>query len=195
MILELILFSWSGMAWGSSPNLPAFTLEDAEREDRITIFVDTFLKRDSQASQLLNPSNLALHTEGYRPSIGVIHDPEKGAAKIPDVKQYFTKKLSLDLKALRPFRKQTFQTFLDEIGRAADQTLICTGEIVVKYNLQVEGRFNFEEEFSKVPNGLEKERFKQCWLNDAILGAELRMLAWIYGQFFGETYVTPERRR
>jgi hypothetical protein len=194
-ILELLLFSWSGIAGASNPNLPALTLDDAEREDRVTIFVDTFLKRDSQASQLLNPSNLALHTEGYRPSIGVFHDPEKDAAKIVDLKQYFTKKLYLDLKALRPFRKQTFQTFLDEIGKAADQTVMCAGEIVVKYNLQVEGRFNFEKEISKVPNGPEKERFKQCWLNDFILGTELRMLAWIYGQFFGEAYVNPERRR
>ena len=148
-ILELLLFSWSGIGEASNPNLPALTLEDAEREYRVTIFVDTFLKRDPQASQLLNHSNLALYAEGYRPTIGVFHDPEKDAAKIADLKQYFTKKLYLDLKALRPFRKQTFETFLDEIGKTADQTVMCAGKIVVKYNLQVEGRFNFEKEFSE----------------------------------------------
>jgi hypothetical protein len=193
-ISGFLLLCWAGIGKASSSDLPTLTPEDAEREDKLTIFVDTFLKGDLQAKQLLNPSNLALYAKGYRPTIGVFHDPEKNAPKIPDLKRYFTKKLYLDLKALRPFTKQTFQTFINEIGRASDQTLMCAGEIAMKYNLQVEGRFIFEKELSKIPEGAEKERLKQCWLNDFILGTELRMLAWVYRQFFGEVYLNPERR-
>lgn len=119
---------------------------------------------------------------------------ELGLGKIIDLKQYFTKKLFLDLKALSPFSQKTFQIFVDKMGKASDKTLICAGEIVMKYDLKVEGRFNFERELAKVPKGPERERLKQCWLNDAIIGTELRMLAWIYGKFFAESYVNPERR-
>jgi hypothetical protein len=64
----------------------------------------------------------------------------------------------------------------------------------VKYNLKVEGRFNFEAEIAKVPEGPEREKLKQCWLNDFIISTELRMIAWIYGQLFNCPYVIPEKR-
>jgi hypothetical protein len=46
----------------------------------------------------------------------------------------------------------------------------------------------------KVPDGAERDKLKQCWLADAILSTEMRMLAWIHGDLFGKPYVTPERR-
>jgi hypothetical protein len=64
----------------------------------------------------------------------------------------------------------------------------------VKYNLNVEGRFDFETELAKIPAGFEREEFKRCWLNDSVLGTELRMLAWIYGQIFDTPYINPEKR-
>jgi hypothetical protein len=54
---------------------------------------------------------------------------------------------------------------------------MCAGDLAMKYRLNVEGRFVFEREVTKVPAGPEREQFKQCWLNDAVLGTELRMLA------------------
>ncbi len=64
----------------------------------------------------------------------------------------------------------------------------------MKYDLNVEDRLIFETEVAKVPAGVEREEFKRCWLNDFILGTELRMLAWIYGQLFNAPYVNPEKR-
>jgi hypothetical protein len=58
----------------------------------------------------------------------------------------------------------------------------------------MEGKFNFETELAKVPAGSEREEFKACWLNDAVIGAELRMLAWIYRELFHEPYVNPQNR-
>ena len=167
----------------SASDLPAFVNEDVASEERISAFVVTFIERDPQARQLFNLSNLSLFSRGYRPKIGVPHDPEAGGYRSSDLKSYFSKKLYLDLSSIRPLNHPTFQSFADQIGRWADQTII-----------NVEGHFNFEAELAKIPVGPEREEFKNFWLNDAILGTELRMLAWVHMQLFNTPYVNPEKR-
>jgi hypothetical protein len=81
-----------------------------------------------------------------------------------------------------------------KVGLWADQTIICAGDISMKYDLNVEGRFYFETELAKVPDGPEREEFKQCWLNYFIVSTELRILVWIYGQLFNTPYIIPEKR-
>jgi len=177
-----------------SQDLPGFKKQDVTREDRVAAYADSFLQRDLEARQLLSPSNRTLFGQGYRPIIGVPHDPEAKGERFTDIRSYFIRKLYLDLSAIQPLTGTNFQAFLDQLGRQADQTVTCAGQIANKYDLNVEGPFNFEREFAKVPLGPERERFKRCWLNDAILGTELRMLAWMHRQLFGVAYVNPERR-
>lgn len=181
-------------AWARSRDLPKFTKEDLSNETRVVTFVTDFIERDSQVRQLLNPSNIALFAQGYRPKIGIPHDPEANGQKFTDIQKYFIRKLYLDLNSIQPLNQSTFQSFVDQVGRWADQTLICAGKISVKYDLNVEGRFNFETELAKIPDGPESEEFKQCWLNDFMLGTQLRILAWIYGQLFNTPYIMPEKR-
>lgn len=194
IVVALLVLIGVGAALARSRNLPKFTNEDLSNETRVATFVTDFIRRDSQASQLLNPSNMAIFAQGYRPKIGIPHDPEANGHKFTDIQKYFIRKLYLDLNSIHPLDQLTFQSFVDQVGRWADQTLICAGEISVKYNLNVEGRFNFETELTKVPDGPEREKFKQCWLNDFVLGTELRILAWIYGQLFNTPYINPEKR-
>jgi hypothetical protein len=194
IIVALLLLIGVGTTWAQSRNLPSFTNEDLSNETRLATFVTEFFRRDFQASTLLNPSNMALFAQGYRPKIGIPHDPEVNGQKFTDIQKYFTRKLYLDLNGIHPLDQSTFQSFVDQVGRWADQTLICTGQISVKYDLNVVGPFNFETELAKVPNGPELEKFKQCWLNDFVLGTELRILAWIYWQLFNTPYIMPERR-
>lgn len=163
-------------------------------EDQIAALVTAFIARDAQASHLLNPSNRKLFAEGVRPRIGVPHDPEAGGRNFADIQSYFTKKLYLDLSSIRPFDQSAFQSFVDQVGRWSDQTLICAGDIVVEYDLKVEGSFNFQTELAKIPAGPEREEFKSCWLNDFVLAAELRMLGWVHEQLFNTPYVVPEKR-
>jgi hypothetical protein len=194
IIVALLVLVGIGAACARSRNLPKFTNKDLSNETRVAIFVTEFIGLDSQASQLLNPSNMSLFAQGYRPKIGIPHDPEANGQKFTDIQKYFTRKLYLDLNSIHPLNQSNFQSFVDQVGRWGDQTIICAGEISVKYDLNVEGRFNFETELAKVPDGPEREEFKQCWLNDLIIGSELRILSWIYGQLFNTPYIIPEKR-
>lgn len=194
IVATLVALIGIGIARARSGDLPGFKNEDLPHQDRVAAFVTAFMERDPQARQLLNPSNRALFAEGYRPKIGVPHDPEAGGKSFADIKAYFTRKLYLDLNSVRPLNQSTFQSFVDQVGRWGDETVICAGQISVKYDINVEGRFNFETELAKVPVGPEREEFKRCWLNDFVLGTELRMLAWIYGQLFNAPYANPEKR-
>ena len=194
IIAALLVLVGIRFARTRSKDLPKFTNKDISTETRVGIFVTDFIRRDPQASQLLNPSNMSLFAQGYRPKIGIPHDPEANGQKYTDIKKYFTKKLYLDLTSIHPLNQSSFQSFVDQVGRWADQTIICAGNISVKYVLNVEGRFNFETELAKGPDGPEREEFKQCWLNDFISSTELRILAWIYVQLFNSPYVTTEKR-
>jgi len=194
IIVALLVLVGIGTACARSRDLPKFTNKDLPNETRVAIFVTEFIGFDSQASPLLNPSNISLFAQGYRPKIGIPHDPEANGQKFTDIQKYFIRKLYLDLNSIHPLNQSNFQSFVDQVGRWGDQTIICAGEISVKYDLNVEGRFNFETELAKVPDGPEREEFKQCWLNDFITGSELRILAWIYGQLFNTPYIIPEKR-
>ena len=187
-------FSEYAMSVRNKCLLPGFTNEDLPHQDRVAAFVSAFIERDFQARTLLNPSNRALFAEGYRPKIGVPRDPEAGGHSFSDIQAYFTRKLYLDLNSVSPLNQSTFQSFVDQIGRWANQTIICVGEISRKYDLTAKGPYNFKTEFAKVPAGPEREEFKLCWLNDFILGTEVRMLAWIYEQLFNAPYVNPHKR-
>lgn len=173
---------------------PPFRAQDAADERRVSTFVETFMRSDAQARQLLGRSNVSLFAEGYRPRVGLPHDPEATGKKYQNLQAYFARKLYLDLQALQPFGEPAFQRFVDEIGAGGDETIVCAGDMVEKYHMNVQGRFVFENELGKIPAGVDRERFKECWLNDAILGTELRMLAWIYGELFGKPYANPESR-
>ena len=177
-----------------SIDLPTFTIQDITYEQRVAVFVTSFLGCDFQAQQLLNPSNRSIFGQGFRPMIGLPNDPESSGEKFTDILPYFIRKIYLDLNSIQPLNQAIFQLFVDQIGRYADQTLLCAGEIVAKYNLDVEGRFIFEMELGKIQSGADREKLKRCWLNDAFLGTELRMLAWIYHQIFGTPYINPEKR-
>ena len=193
-VIAVLIFPALRASRAQFQDLPSFKREDIAREDRVAAYVDAFLQRDFQARQLLNPSNRFFFGQGYRPAIGVPHDPEAQGKRFTDIRSYFIRKLYLDLNAIQPLTQESLQAFMDQFGRYADQTVICAGEIAVKYDLKVQGRFNFRRELAKVPLGPEQEEFKRCWLNDFIVGTELRLIGWMYQQFFGVPYVIPEKR-
>lgn len=189
LILSVVRF-----AKARSSDLPTFSKEVISQEEGVAAFVYDFFASDSQARQLLSASNKTLFAEGHRPQIGLVNDPEIKGKKYSDIQTYFTRKLYLDLRSLGSVDVTTFRAFVDQIGHYSDETITCAGEIAFKYKLNVQGRFSFQTELAKVPVGKEREQFKRCWLNDAILGTELRMLAWIYQELFKVRYVNPHNR-
>ena len=194
ILAAVLVFILAPVARAGAPDLPQLTEHDLSSQERIATFVAKFLRHDPQAKELLNPSNTALFRDGSRPRIGVPNDPESGGKKLADLSTYFAIKLYLDLNSIRPLNESTFRSFVDQVGTWGNATLTCAGEIGMKYDLKVEGKFNFQTELAKVPAGSERDTFKQCWLNDAVLGTELRMLAWSYRQLFGTPYLSPHDR-
>lgn len=194
VMLCLITLASSPLAATQESGPPPFRQSDLATESRLAAYVDRFLSNDRLARELLNPSNLMLYSEGYRPEIGVPNDPEGRGEPFRDLRRYFVRKLYLDLHSISPFTQQQFERFVDRVGAAADTTIICAGRIAVRHDLSLEGSFNFQTEVRKIPPGPERETFKRCWLNDAVLGTELRILAWVYQELYAVPYVPPERR-
>ena len=189
LALALFLIIETRNGYGQNSQLPKFAKEDLSSEDQLQQFVNAFLNKDSQAAAVLNPSNQQLFKEGFRPTIGVISDPEIGGKKILDLKTYFVKKFILDIGSVG-MNRQKFKGLLDTLTNASGDTLICTGEIAGKYQFKMMG-FVWDEEIEKIPAGRIREQFKKCWLNDAILASEVRILGWAYQQLFSLPYVPP----
>lgn len=83
--------------------------------------------------------------------------------------------------------KETLNTIIDDLDKQGEKTLISTGKIAHKYNLDV-GKLNLDSELPKIKSELEKISFKTDFLADAIISSEIRLLAWIYKELFGENY-------
>lgn len=194
LTLSLVAFLPMPVSASQQGSPPAFQPEDLSSEIALANYVDRFLAQDRMARELLNPSNVMLFSEGYRPRVGIPNDPEAAGSRFDQLRSFFIRKLYLDLRSVSPFTQERLEAFIDQIGTASDTTVICAGEIAVRHNFRVEGRFNFQRELRKVPPGSERETFKNCWLNDAVLGTELRIIAWMYEQLYGEPYVPPHRR-
>jgi len=62
---------------------------------------------------------------------------------------------------------------------------VATGELSSKYGLDME-HFNYERDILKFPAGPDREGFKVNLMRDEVLSAEIRILAWLYHEFFGE---------
>jgi hypothetical protein len=116
----------------SQEQLPRFSREDVPREERVAAFVNAFIDRDPQARQLLNPSNRSLFAEGYRPTLGVPHNPEASGELFTDIRLYFIRKLYLDLNAIKPLNQTLFESFVDQISHESGQTITCAGGIALE---------------------------------------------------------------
>ena len=142
-----------------------FKKEYITDEKKFSTFVMDFVQRDQLLSALLSHSNIMLFSEGYRPHVGRPNDPEIGGAKFSDVLPYFMRKMFMDIKALLPLNRHTFEEFIDRLVEHSDSTLKSVMVIVLKYNLEIQGKFNFEWELTKIPAGAERETFKRKLVN------------------------------
>lgn len=179
---------WSPLVHADLPRFDANSLKDI---NQFAAFLRDFFQNDKQAAQLLNRSNTDLFAQGHRPSAGVPNPPEPPGQKIATLDEYFVRKLFLDLGKQAPFRKAPFRKFLTTLERPWMKSMICAGEMSIKYKLALQGSFVFETELQKVPAG-EREKFKRCWITEAILGTELRVLGWVHYQIFGTRYEPPQ---
>ena len=70
---------------------------------------------------------------------------------------------------------------------------MAAGNLASDCDLNME-RFDYEREIEKIPPGIDRDRFKLNLMQDALLSAEIRILAWLYHAYFDEKYQLREKR-
>jgi hypothetical protein len=153
----------------------------------VVTFVEWFLKNEKFVDVIRSRSSNIIYNEGFRPSVPVGVNPETASQKVKNLEEWFIRKIYGDLNLLKGKSKQHWKDFINKLDAAGKETLITAGEIGVKYSLTFEN-FVYEKEISKIPVGSEREHFKANFLSDNVIGAEIRILAWLYHQYFGEWY-------
>ena len=93
-------------------------------------------------------------------------------------------------KLLKNTDKREFKKFIDDLLKLGETTLSTAGNIAIKYGYKFENS-TYENEIAKIPVGTERELFKVNFLTDNVLGAEARIMAWLYYDYFGDWYQHP----
>lgn len=172
---------------------PILKTEDIPNFEKVAEFVLWFIKNEPIANAVSNRNSNIIFNEGYRPKSGTQNNPESINANISSLAEWFITKIFIDLNILKDASKEEFRQFIDILDEAGTETLITAGEIAAKYDLNFEN-FVYEREIEKIPVGTEREWFKINFLDDNVLGAEIRILAWLYHEYFGEWYQLKEKR-
>lgn len=175
----------------TSGGRPVLSREETFDENKTSEFVKWFIKNEPFANAISNRSSNIIFEAGNIPSVPIGYNPPKDK-KFDNLSDWFVAKLTQDIKKLKTASKTEFKSFLDEHGEAGNKTLITAGELAVKYNLNFE-KFVYEEEIQKIPAGKERDLFKKNFLDDNVIGAEQRILGWLYHEWFGEWYKIPEK--
>jgi hypothetical protein len=170
---------------------PTLSQDETLDEGMVTEFVKWFVKNEPLANVISGRSSNIIFEAGYAPFVPLGYNPSKDK-KFDNLTDWFVAKLLQDIKNLRGASKTDFNDFLDKLVDAGSKTLITHGEIAYKYDLNFE-KFIYEAEIQKIPAGKERELFKQNLMDDDILGAEMRILGWLYHEWFGDWYKSPER--
>ncbi len=172
---------------------PSLGKADIPSPEKVAEFVIWFIKNEPFVNVISNRSSNIIFNEGYRPRAGDVNNPESVNPNISGLAEWFITKTFIDLNILKDATKDEFILFLDMLGEVGDETLITSGTIGMKYGFKFEN-FVYEKEIEKIPAGPERERFKVNFLEDNVIGAELRLLAWLYHEYFGDWYQIKEKR-
>jgi hypothetical protein len=168
------------------PKRPTLRKSDISNIERVDEFVLWFIKNDPIVKGISNPSSNIIFEEGYRPKSGTLNNPES-FADVNTLTEWFVIKVFIDLNMLKDATKDEFKQFIDILDESSTETLSVTMEIAMKYSVNFES-FIYGREIQKIPTGTEREWFKVNFLGDNVLSAEIRILAWLYHEYFGEWY-------
>lgn len=175
----------------TSSGRPFLSYSETFDENKTAEFVRWFIKNEPFANVISNRSSNIIFEAGNIPSVPFGYNPSKNK-KFDNLSDWFISKLTQDIKKLKMVSQSEFKNFLDKLGEAGDETLIASGKIGVKYNLNFD-KFIYENEVQKIPEGEERDIFKKNFLDDNVISAEQRILAWLYNEWFEEAYKIPEK--
>lgn len=170
---------------------PQLSANDLHDLDTVSRFIDWFIANDEHVRDVNGRTANILFNEGYRPAVGVARNPAAlNGDGFESVVTWFKAKFFMDLQPLRSADKQNFAAFIDSLNKVqAGIWSVVFGELGIMRGVDFR-HFNLETALMKVP-AEEHERFKEGLITEAVLGAECRMLGWLYQGFFQEPY-TPK---
>lgn len=165
---------------------PRLKRPDISNGNKVAEFVMWFVRNDPQVRTISSPGSNMIFDEGYRPILVNQRDLES-LAGANSLAEWFVGKLFIDLNILKESSKAEFEQFIDDIDKLSTQTLTTTAERGLKYSVDFQN-FVYKREIQKFPVGPERELFKLNYLSDNVLASEMRILAWLYHEYFGEWY-------
>ena len=151
--------------------------------DKVIGLVVWFIKNDKLVSEVNSKTNHIIFNEGYRPQ----PELENLNAKANDILDWFCMKLFLVLNFLKDSNKKEFADFIDILSEVDGNSLVQTMEIGMKYDFNF-SNYIYELEIEKVSNEEERGLLKVYWLTSTVVSSEVRILAYLYAQYFGEPY-------
>jgi hypothetical protein len=151
--------------------------------DKVIGLVVWFIKNDKLVSEVNSRTNHIIFNEGYRPQ----PELENLNAKANDILDWFCMKVFLVLNFLKDSNKKEFADFIDILSEVDGNSLVQTMEIGMKYDFNF-SNYIYELEIEKVSNEEERGLLKVYWLTSTVVSSEVRILAYLYAQYFGEPY-------
>ncbi|MFX1508299.1 MAG: hypothetical protein ACFFDC_19635 [Promethearchaeota archaeon] len=172
---------------------PVLERESIPEFGKVAEFVLWFIKNEPIVNTIPNKSINTIFNEGYRPKSGIQNNPESFNPNIKSLSEWFLTKMYIDLNMLKDATNAEFRQFIDMLDETSKETLVTSGLIGEKYDFNFE-EFVYDAEIEKIPKGVERDLFKVNFLDDCVLSAEIRILAWLYHEYFGEWYKLKENR-
>lgn len=176
---------------------PKTTLDNLLEVIHLEKLLYWFLKKDAFFKTLKSDKVRNLFQQGY--GIDVKSDTytlfQKGPIESRNIFKYLVTMLWSDIVDIvesmqssehkdRP-AKEFFAEKIKFIGEEADQTIQIIFTISEKYSINPA---DFKEEELSQLNTSDNQKFKDAFVKDALLSSEMRILAWIYKDLFGETF-------
>jgi hypothetical protein len=164
---------------------PKFSVKDHADQKSFKKTLLWFFSNDPQVKLIKQPTLHALYEQGIRPKAGSRNDPQDHYSDIEGLTHWFILKIALNLKLMKEFSQAEFVQFLDMYSEGTSKTLQIVGELSEKYKLNAN---NLDlSEISKIPES-QRITFMINYMDDCVLSAELRVMAWIYYSSFGTHY-------
>lgn len=172
----------------SPPHISRVNLQDPQK---CVGFLAWFMRNDPLVRIIAAPGPNAIFQEGFRPPA---HEQHTDALlSSVDLADWFGRMMYINFQLVSSMTKQEFVVFIDDLDSAGRQTLIMAGTLAGAFGLRLD-QFIYNREILKIPEGAQRDAFKQNYLSDCVLGAEIRALTWLYHEWFGEWYQIKERR-
>lgn len=167
---------------------PTLSIGEVLDERKVTEFCMWFLINDSLAQ--IGRSCSIIFEAGQKPHVPFGYDPSE-EGKFDTLTDWFVAKMNQDIRQLSSASAPDFKAFVDKLNSAHWPALHAACLIAERYGLNFR-RFVYERQIQKIPAGEERHAFKESLLNDAVIGAETRILGWLYHVWFGDWYEPSE---